>query len=129
MTRWPRANRSRMNGWLNQSARRKPPAVPRIKHAEHAPPGAGAAKFVLLDDAGDALELALFEVVDRAELGQVLIIAREEEQHVGHGAEAEPFEQFRPMRSHAGHELHGRGKLLCGSLFRRVHHAVIVHGQ
>ena len=75
------------------------------------------------------MQFALFEVVDRAELGQVLIIAREEEEHVGHGAQAESFEQFRPVGPDAGYELHGRGELLCGGLFRRVHDAVILHGK
>ena len=62
-----------------------------------------------------ALQLALFQLADFPLVAEVLVIAREEEQHVAGGVQPHPFEQFRPRRPDALEELHGRGQQLSGS--------------
>ena len=84
-----------MKGWLNHSARTCP--VPAADgDAQHAAADAGAPLVDVFDHAADALELAFFELVDVALVGEVLVIAGEEEEHVADGVQPEPIEQFRP---------------------------------
>ncbi len=82
--------------------------------AQHAAADARAAEVDVIDHAADALELALFEPVDRPLVAEVLVIAGEAEEHVADGLEPEPFEQFGPGRPDPLEELDGRGELLFG---------------
>ena len=80
------------------------------RDAEDASARGGAAEVDVVDHAADALQFALFELIDAAFVAEVLVAAGEEEEHVADGAKLEPFEQFGPRRPDPLEELDGRGQ-------------------
>ena len=59
--------------------------------------------------------MSLFQRIDLAAVGEILVIARKTEDQVAGGVDIEAGQQFGALRPHAAHELHGRGQCLCGS--------------
>ncbi len=104
------------------------------QHAQQRAADPRASHIHLLDHAAHAQQLVLLKVGDRPHVGQVLIIARKEEQHVASGLQPQPLEQFpsrRPdsfeirhwRRQHLGRRLNGPA---CGGLLLCATHAVIL---
>ena len=99
------------------------------QHPEHAAAAAGSSQIDLFDHAADGLQLALFELVDFPPVGQVLVIAGEEEEHVAGGVQAEPLEHLAGVRPHALEALHRRGQQLGGGFLGTVHVAHSTSGR
>ncbi len=83
--------------------------------AQHRAAGASVSLVDVFDHAANALQLPLFKLIDFPLVAQVLVISREEEQHVAGGVQPHSFQQFRPRRPNALQELHRRGQQLGGS--------------
>ncbi len=99
-------------------------------HAALAETAGGGAD--LLDDAPYALRTALFEIGDGPFVGQVLVVAREIEEQMARGAEAEALEELGAAGADAADELDGRGKQAFGFgggggvVHRRILHVNVV---
>ena len=80
------------------------------QHAKDASSHAAVTHLDVVDHAPHAQELALFQVLYRASIAEVLVVAGEEEQHVHSGAQAQTLQQFRARRPYALEEFHGHSQ-------------------
>ena len=74
-------------------------ACPANEHAEHRLARPRVPQIDFVDHAHDARQLALFELVDLAQLAHVLIRPRKEEQHIRGVVQIELRQQLRPLRA------------------------------
>ncbi len=76
------------------------------QHAQHRSARTSIAQLGFFHHAANREQLVLLQFGNAAQVGQVLIIAREIKQQIGHGVQIEPMQQFRASRSHAFQILH-----------------------
>ena len=102
------------------------------RDAQHGAAGAGVSLVDVFDHAANALQLALFKLADFPLVAEILVVAREEKEHVAGGVQPHAFQQFRPRWPHALEKLHRRGQQLSGSGGRgrvRSHAAILAGGE
>ncbi len=90
------------------------------QHAEQRLAHAAVNQVRFLDRPQHAHQRAFFQGLDRAQIGEVLIIAGKEEQQVAHRAHVQLCQKFRPRAAAPFEELHGRGKSEDGMVRRQL---------
>ena len=80
------------------------------QHPDAALAETAARRIDLGHNAANRLHLILFQISNRPAIGEVLIIARKEEDEVGRSVKIELREQWRSLRPNAVYELDRRGE-------------------